>query len=102
MRGSFLIAFTLIRSLFIPLFICTSLYATVVPFQYDWFKHMEMGVFALTNGVSATLSMVYGPQRVPNDKAEQEVAGYTMGFALINGIFIGSVLGICTNLGLGQ
>ncbi|KAF4695708.1 transporter [Perkinsus olseni] len=102
LRPSFLMAFTVARSLFIPLFICTSLYPTVVPFHYDWFKHMQMGVFALTNGASATLSMVGGPQRVPNDKAEQEVAGYTMGFALINGIFVGSILGICTNLGLGQ
>mmetsp|Transcript_3743 Transcript_3743/g.3349 ORF Transcript_3743/g.3349 Transcript_3743/m.3349 type:complete len:147 (-) Transcript_3743:167-607(-) len=102
LRPRYLIAFTLARSVFIPLFICTSLYPTVNPFHFDWFKHMQMGLFALTNGVSATLSMVGGPQRVPNDKAEQEVAGYTMGFALINGIFVGSILGICTNLGLDQ
>ncbi|KAF4654354.1 hypothetical protein FOZ61_000856 [Perkinsus olseni] len=97
-----LIAFALGRALFIPLFICTALYPTVKPFYWDWFKHVEMVFFALTNGLTATLCMMYGPQRVPADKAEQEVAGYAMAFSLINGIFIGGLLGTLTVFCLGE
>ncbi|KAF4674904.1 solute carrier 29 (nucleoside transporters), member [Perkinsus chesapeaki] len=98
----FLIAIALGRSIFIPLFICTTLYPTVKPFYWNWFKHVEMFIFALTNGLCATLSMMYGPQRVPSDEAEQEVAGYTMGFSLIDGIFIGGLLGTAVVAGLGE
>ncbi|EER00421.1 hypothetical protein Pmar_PMAR027765 [Perkinsus marinus ATCC 50983] len=61
-----------------------------------------MALMAITNGFGITLAMVYGPQRVSQDKAEQEVAGYTMAFALTNGIFIGSLFGILANVALGQ
>ncbi|EER13337.1 hypothetical protein Pmar_PMAR009410 [Perkinsus marinus ATCC 50983] len=61
-----------------------------------------MALIAITNGFGITLAMAYGPQRVSQDKAEQEVAGYTMGFALINGIFIGSLFGLLVNVALGQ
>ncbi|EER12106.1 equilibrative nucleoside transporter, putative [Perkinsus marinus ATCC 50983] len=97
-----LIIFALCRALFIPLFICTALYPTTKPFHWDWFKHVEMVFLAITNGLTATLSMMYGPQRVPADKAEQEVAGYAMAFSLINGIFIGGLLGTLTVFCLGE
>ncbi|EER05456.1 equilibrative nucleoside transporter, putative [Perkinsus marinus ATCC 50983] len=97
-----LIVVSLARSLFIPLFICTTLYPTVKPFQWNWFKHIEMLIFALSNGLCATLSMMYGPQRVSSDKAEQEVAGYTMAFTLVDGIFVGGLLGTLTVSCLGE
>ncbi|EER02043.1 equilibrative nucleoside transporter, putative [Perkinsus marinus ATCC 50983] len=97
-----LIIFALCRALFIPLFICTALYPTTKPFHWDWFKHVGMVFLAITNGLTATLSMMYGPQRVPADKAEQEVAGYAMAFSLINGIFIGGLLGTLTVFCLGE
>ncbi|KAF4657431.1 transporter, partial [Perkinsus chesapeaki] len=98
-----LMLFIWLRVIFIPLFICTTLYqTTTAPFTMDWFKHVEMALFAATNGFGITLAMAYGPQRVSHDKAEQEVAGYTMGFALINGIFIGSLFGLLANFALGQ
>ncbi|EER16974.1 equilibrative nucleoside transporter, putative [Perkinsus marinus ATCC 50983] len=102
MPNLLLACFVLGRSIFIPLFICTSLYPTVKPFYWDWFKHVDMALFALTNGMGCTISMVKGPSRVSQDKAEQEVAGYTMAFALIFGILCGSVFGLCANIGLGQ
>ncbi|KAF4738319.1 transporter, partial [Perkinsus olseni] len=97
-----LMLFITLRVLFIPLFICTTLYQSTAPFSFDWFKHIEMALMAVTNGFGVTLAMAYGPQRVSQDKAEQEVAGYTMGFALINGIFIGSLFGLLANVCLGQ
>ncbi|KAF4696290.1 solute carrier 29 (nucleoside transporters), member [Perkinsus olseni] len=97
-----LIVVSLARALFVPLFICTTLYPTVKPFHWNWFKHVEMLIFALSNGLCATLSMMYGPQRVSTDKAEQEVAGYTMGFTLVDGIFIGGLLGTLTVSCLGE
>ncbi|EER12675.1 equilibrative nucleoside transporter, putative [Perkinsus marinus ATCC 50983] len=102
MPNLLLACFVLGRSIFIPLFICTSLYPTVKPFYWDWFKHVDMALFALTNGMGCTISMVKGPSRVSQDKAEQEVAGYTMAFALIFGILCGSVFGLCAHIGLGQ
>ncbi|KAF4698930.1 transporter [Perkinsus olseni] len=97
-----LMLFITLRVLFIPLFICTTLYQSIAPFSFDWFKHIEMALMAVTNGFGVTLAMAYGPQRVSQDKAEQEVAGYTMGFALINGIFVGSLFGLLANVCLGQ
>mmetsp|Transcript_20528 Transcript_20528/g.20287 ORF Transcript_20528/g.20287 Transcript_20528/m.20287 type:complete len:128 (-) Transcript_20528:368-751(-) len=97
-----LMVFIALRALFIPLFICTTVYQSIAPFSFDWFKHIEMALIAITNGFGITLAMAYGPQRVSQDKAEQEVAGYTMGFALINGIFIGSLFGLLVNVALGQ
>ncbi|KAF4668393.1 solute carrier 29 (nucleoside transporters), member [Perkinsus olseni] len=83
---------TLSRVIFIPIFfLCV--HVNVPPFNQDWFRFVVMALLALTNGVCITWIMIHGPTQVPEDRQEeQEVAGYTMAFALINGIFIGSLL----------
>ncbi|KAF4652361.1 solute carrier 29 (nucleoside transporters), member [Perkinsus olseni] len=102
LRTSYLMVYVASRVLLVPLFICTSLYSTAVPFDKDWFMHIEMAVLAFTNGTCVTMSMVAGPSRVSGDKAEQEVAGYTMSFGIVSGILFGSVFGLLTNVGLDQ
>ncbi|EER12678.1 Equilibrative nucleoside transporter, putative [Perkinsus marinus ATCC 50983] len=94
--------FTIARACFIPLFVCTAKYPNATPFTWDWFKHLEMALLALTNGMGVTWSMVAGPQKVASDEAEQEVAGYFMPFALVDGILWGSVLALLLNVALGQ
>ncbi|EER13105.1 hypothetical protein Pmar_PMAR002789 [Perkinsus marinus ATCC 50983] len=61
-----------------------------------------MALLAFTNGTCVTMSMVAGPGRISGDKAEQEVAGYTMSFGIVSGILFGSVFGLLTNVGLDQ
>ncbi|KAF4695712.1 transporter [Perkinsus olseni] len=102
LKGWGLFALVCCRACFIPLFICTALYPNTVPFFGDWFKHLEMALLALTNGMTVTWSMVAGPQRVASDEAEQEVAGYFMPFALVHGILWGSVIALLLNIALGQ
>ncbi|KAF4714973.1 transporter [Perkinsus olseni] len=102
LRTSYLMVYVASRVLLVPLFICTSLYSTAVPFDKDWFMHIEMAVLAFTNGTCVTMSMVAGPSRVSGDKTEQEVAGYTMSFGIVSGILFGSVFGLLTNVGLDQ
>ncbi|EER10090.1 equilibrative nucleoside transporter, putative, partial [Perkinsus marinus ATCC 50983] len=89
-----LVVVSLGRAIFIPLFICIRVFPSVIPFYYNWFKHVMMAIFAFSNGVVATLGMMLGPKKVPNHKDEQEIAGYAMGFCLINGILIGSIFGV--------
>ncbi|EER07615.1 equilibrative nucleoside transporter, putative [Perkinsus marinus ATCC 50983] len=89
-----LVVVSLGRAIFIPLFICIRVFPSVIPFHYNWFKHVMMAIFAFSNGVVATLGMMLGPKKVPNHKDEQEIAGYAMGFCLINGILIGSIFGV--------
>ncbi|KAF4695711.1 transporter [Perkinsus olseni] len=97
-----LFLFICCRVCFIPLFICTVQYPDTAPFSWDWFKHSEMALMALSGGMAITWSMVAGPQRVTSDEAEQEVAGYFMPFALLHGILWGSVIALLVNIALGQ
>jgi len=89
-----LVILAISRSIFIPLFICIRVFPWNSVFRLNWFKDLMMAIFAFTNGTTATLGMMLGPEKVPNEKAEQEIAGYAMGFCLIDGILIGSIFGI--------
>ncbi|EER07614.1 equilibrative nucleoside transporter, putative [Perkinsus marinus ATCC 50983] len=89
-----LVALALSRGIFIPLFICIKLFPWNMAFQHNYFKHIMMAIFAFTNGVTSTLGMMMGPTKVPDDRNEQEIAGYAMSFCLIDGILIGSIFGI--------
>ncbi|KAF4695730.1 transporter [Perkinsus olseni] len=90
-----LVALALARGvIFIPLFICIKLFPWNTAFQHNYFKHIMMAIFAFTNGVTSTLGMMMGPTKVPDDRNEQEIAGYAMSFCLIDGILIGSIFGI--------
>lgn len=59
-------------------------------FSSDWFKIVNMMVFALTNGYNSTLLMIYGPSIVRDEHKER--AGMTMSFHLVGGIFAGSLI----------
>ncbi|EER12673.1 equilibrative nucleoside transporter, putative [Perkinsus marinus ATCC 50983] len=96
-----LMIWVIARLIYIPLFICVSLYPMLVPFYYDWFKHLIMGCFAITNGCGCTLSMMKGPTHAQGS-SEEEVSGYVMAFGLISGILSGSVFGLIANICLGQ
>ncbi|KAF4724157.1 transporter [Perkinsus olseni] len=102
LKGWGLFSFICCRACFIPLFICTALYPNTVPFSWDWFKHLEMALMALSGGMAITWSMVAGPQRVASDEAEQEVAGYFMPFALLHGTLWGSIIALLLNIILDQ
>ncbi|KAF4675893.1 solute carrier 29 (nucleoside transporters), member [Perkinsus chesapeaki] len=83
---------TLSRAIFIPLFFFC-VHINVPPFNQDWFRFVLMALMSLTNGTCITWIMIHGPTQVPADRQEeQEVAGYAMAFALIDGIFIGSLI----------
>ncbi|KAF4689241.1 hypothetical protein FOZ60_001935 [Perkinsus olseni] len=80
------------RVIFIVLFFL-NFSIDVPPFHSDWWRFVVMAFFAFTNGSVATWSMIYGPQQVDqNEKEELEIAGYVMAFALILGIFAGSII----------
>ncbi|KAF4650705.1 transporter [Perkinsus chesapeaki] len=89
-----LVALALSRGIFIPLFICIKLFPWNTAFRHNYFKDIMMAIFSFTNGVTSTLGMMMGPTKVPDDRNEQEIAGYAMSFCLIDGILIGSVFGI--------
>ena len=59
-------------------------------FCSDWFRLINMALFAFTNGHASTLCMCFGPERV--DDEDKELAGFVMGFSLCGGIFFGALL----------
>ena len=82
---------TVSRLIFIPLLVLIQLSATPHGiFKSDWFRIVNMALFAFTNGYNSTLAMIFGPSLVGN--ADKEVAGIIMSFHLIGGIFAGSLI----------
>ncbi|KAF4676535.1 solute carrier 29 (nucleoside transporters), member [Perkinsus chesapeaki] len=82
------------RLIFIPLmFLCVHIAAT--PFDDDWFRFIVMALLSATNGCVATWCMIHGPSQVDQEEKEElEIAGYVMAFALVFGIFSGSIIAI--------
>ena len=80
-----------LRSVFVPTFL---LIALAQPPQWlfcsDWFRLVNMALFALTNGHVVTVCMCSGPDRVT--KEDRELAGFIMGFSLSAGIFVGALI----------
>lgn len=82
---------TTFRLVFIPLFVLIQLEANPAwIFQSDWFRILNMALFAITNGYNSTLCMIYGPTLA--DEANKERAGLIMNFHLVGGIFAGSLI----------
>jgi len=61
--------------------------------KHDWISLASMVLFAVSNGFFSTLSMMWGPSRVSDPKAQQ-VAGTMMTFFLQGGIIAGVSLAI--------
>jgi equilibrative nucleoside transporter 1/2/3 len=59
----------------------------------DAVKLLAMLLFAVSNGYTSTLAMMYGPLQVAQ-KSEREVVGYIMSLALVSGITVGSVVAL--------
>jgi hypothetical protein len=58
----------------------------------DWFKLVNMMLFAFTNGYCSTQSAIKAPSRAPDDSKEQ--VGTLIGLFLTIGIFVGSLIAI--------
>lgn len=59
-------------------------------FQSDWFRIINMLLFAVMNGYNISLIMLFGPQRVKT--LDKERAGLIMNFNLIGGVCLGCFL----------
>eukprot|EP01105_Mastigella_eilhardi_P005377 TRINITY_DN17110_c0_g1_i1.p1 TRINITY_DN17110_c0_g1~~TRINITY_DN17110_c0_g1_i1.p1 ORF type:complete len:490 (-),score=147.55 TRINITY_DN17110_c0_g1_i1:35-1480(-) len=55
---------------------------------YDWLTYLVDFAFAITNGYCGTVSLMYGPEKVPTNM--KEMAGLAMAFFLNLGIFLAS------------
>jgi hypothetical protein len=58
----------------------------------DWFKILNMALFAFTNGYCSTLCAIKSPSRAPEDS--KEVVGSFVGVFCIVGIILGSIIAI--------
>ncbi|CAI2366910.1 unnamed protein product [Moneuplotes crassus] len=86
-----IISLTITRLIFIPLSVLVQIGSTPSwIFESDWFRILNMAIFALTNGYNSTLCMVYGPSCT--DKNSKERAGIIMSLHLVGGIFGGSLI----------
>lgn len=84
----------LIRTIFIGTFILCALGTTPDSFFYnaDWFKLINMILFAFTNGFISTQCAMKAPSRAREDSKEQ--VGTFIGTFLSTGILVGSVVAI--------
>ena len=58
----------------------------------DWFKLLNMAVFAFTNGYCSTLCAIKSPSRAPEDS--KEVVGTFVGMFITSGIVLGSLVAL--------
>jgi hypothetical protein len=84
--------FTCCRGLvFIPLFLMAS-NITAPLFSYDWFRLIIIIAFGISNGSNFSTANIVGPKRV--QVADKIHAGTILSLAAINGVFVGTLLGI--------
>ena len=76
-----------IRLIFVATF--TLILKEVSFFNSNWFIILNMVLFALTNGYFATLGMAFG---CDGDNEDPSLAGTIMGFHLMLGITVGSMI----------
>ena len=82
---------TVLRLIFIPTSVLVQLSSNPTwIFNSDWFRILNMALFAFSNGYNSTLLMIYGPQFA--DENSKERAGILMSFHLVGGIFFGSLI----------
>ena len=64
-------------------------------FASDWFKLLNMALFALTNGYCTTLGSVYAPAEGKDDEKEQigTLIGLNLGTGILGGAFVALGLG---------
>ncbi|TNV72798.1 hypothetical protein FGO68_gene5917 [Halteria grandinella] len=60
----------------------------------DWFKLLNMALFAFTNGYCSTQCAIKAPSRAPEDS--KEVVGIFIGISITSGIVMGSLLALFT------
>ncbi len=60
--------------------------------QGDWFKLLNMALFAFTNGFCSTLCAIKSPSKAPDDS--KETVGTFVAIGITSGIVIGSALAI--------
>lgn len=94
-----LLWWVLLRIIFIPLFIFGQRFRSS-----SWVWGSDIGRFALsssmavTNGLLASLAMMYGPQLTAPPK--REAAGIAMSCVMVTGIFAGTVVAFATQVGV--
>jgi len=85
--------FVLLRLLFVPAFILGELRPEACPlWGSDVGRFLLAGGLAFTNGLFASLAMMFGPARCPEER--REVAGIAMSSTMVVGIFLGSLLAL--------
>uniref|UniRef100_A0A7S0FYT7 Uncharacterized protein n=1 Tax=Pyrodinium bahamense TaxID=73915 RepID=A0A7S0FYT7_9DINO len=96
-RGKVVLASSLSRAAFVPLFIGAQIGGENSFFSNGVWEVVLMGLFAFSNGFVSTLGMMLGPERVCF-KEEKETAGHIMSFSLASGILVGSLLALLTQV----
>ena len=61
-------------------------------FTYDWFRLILIVLFGISNGSNFSTSNIVGPKRV--QVADKIHAGTILSLVAVNGVFIGTLLGI--------
>ena len=81
--------FTFVRLVFTPLILMSAMKSDNVVFGADWFKIVDIGLFALTSGYASGMHLMFGATSV--DKKDRKVTGFIMFFYLMSGIFLGTL-----------
>ncbi|XP_053398380.1 equilibrative nucleoside transporter 3-like [Mercenaria mercenaria] len=93
-QSNILLVFSVLRVVFIPLLMFCNAQPRTSPmmFHSDVFPVVFILLLGLTNGYFGTLAMMYGPRRVPPEKAES--TGAMMSTFLTTGLVSGSLIAI--------
>lgn len=91
------VALSLLRTIFIFTTLATAVQASPAwLFQSDWFRLLNLALFALSNGYVSTLCTVLAPQMVSKDQQQQ--VGLFNSIFLCLGITLGSIVQIPVGL----
>lgn len=91
---------SLARIIFVPLFLLSSYQAPPnALFNSDWYKVIDMLLFAFTNGYLSTLCCVKAPHTVYHDEEKGQVGGL-IGITISTGIMLGSLIAIPVGLAI--
>jgi hypothetical protein len=67
-------------------------------FESDWFKLLNVAVFAFSNGMLNTNSSIMSPQQVSDER--KSAVGSLIGLTIVTGILTGSIIAIPLNKAL--
>lgn len=83
---------TIMRGVILVPLILLSSTRSIEFLAYDWMRLVLIALFGISNGANFALSNILGPAKVePSDKMH---AGTILSFTAINGLFVGSLIGI--------